>query len=109
MAGGFSRRQMTARRACRRPERTRDSHFSNGAPVTAAAIDPAGRRIVTGGRDGAVRVWRFDASELASYLRGATTACLATADRMKLLEEDERTARRAFESCERRNGRAPVR
>jgi WD40 repeat protein len=84
-------------------------NFSNVARVAAAAIDPAGRRIATGGRDGAVRVWRFDTSDLASYLRDATTACLAAADRKKLLEEDERNAQRAFESCEERNGRVPVR
>lgn len=77
----------------------------NGAPVEGVAFDPTGARVVTGGRDGAVRLWQIDTSDLVTYLRNATTACLSQADRVNWLEKSRDNARRAYDACEQRHGR----
>jgi WD40 repeat protein len=46
-------------------------HFADlhSAKMTAMAFDEAGRRLITGGNDGTVRVWNFSNGQLLKELR----------------------------------------
>ncbi len=81
----------------------------HGDPVVSVDFDADGTRIVTASFDGTARVWRITIGDLLDYIRSAVAAnCLKPADRVRLLAEDEREARRTWEACERRNDRTPA-
>lgn len=77
----------------------------NGDIVTGVAFLPDGRLATSAGTT--VKLWSLDWRKLVASLRAATTACLPPAERIKYLDEPEATARAAWETCERRYGRAP--
>jgi WD40 repeat protein len=73
--------------------------------VTGVAFLPDGRLATSG--DSTVRLWLLDWRELVASLRAATTACLTPDQRVASLRQSPESARAAWESCERRYGRAP--
>jgi len=76
------------------------------ALVSAVAFTPDGRRLATASSDATARLRLIDWGELVHALRAATTACLTPDQRVTYLDESRRKARAAWESCERRFGRA---
>jgi WD40 repeat protein len=78
------------------------------AQVSGVAFTPDGRRLATASSDGTARLRLIDWGELVHALRAATTACLTLDQRVTYLDESPNKARAAWESCERRFGRAPL-
>jgi WD40 repeat protein len=77
------------------------------ALVSSVAFTPDGRRLATASSDATARLRLIDWGELVRVLRGTTTACLTADQRVNYLDESPEEARAAWESCERRFGRAP--
>jgi len=44
------------------------------AEITAMSFDPSGRRLITGGRDGTVKIWNFNNGACLSVLHNEDTA-----------------------------------
>jgi WD40 repeat protein len=83
--------------------------LSHGAePVMAAAFDSADSQVVTGTREGVVRLWRVTLPALTQYLHAATTACLTPAMRVQFLDETDAQAVSTYTACENRYGRTPT-
>jgi WD40 repeat protein len=74
--------------------------------LTAAAFSPDGARVVTASTDRTARVWAYTADRLQEAIASLTHACLDARFRESYLDESPRAARRGFEQCEGRYGRA---
>ena len=44
------------------------------AEITAMSFDPSGRRLITGGRDGTIKIWNFNNGACLSVLHNEDTA-----------------------------------
>jgi WD40 repeat protein len=77
-------------------------------PVLAAAFDPSDAHIVTGTREGVVRLWRVTLPALTEYVTTVSRACLTPGMRVQHLGESEEQARSAYERCERSYRRTPI-
>lgn len=48
------------------------------AEITAMSFDPSGRRLITGGRDGTIKIWNFNNGACLSVLHNEDTAEVRT-------------------------------
>jgi WD40 repeat protein len=74
--------------------------------VQSVSFTPDGRWLATTAEgDPIAHLWLVDWAELTTALRAATNACLTLEQRTTDLDESPETARAAWASCQRRNGR----
>jgi len=69
-------------------------------PLVAALFSSDARHLLTGSRDGRVRLWRLDFRDLVDAMRRNVKSCLSVSDRMVFLRESQAAATRAYSTCE---------
>lgn len=74
---------------------------------SALAFAPDGSRLAVDGADG-VRIWPLRWSDAMRALAASSSACLSEDKRRLFLDQTARTARAAWEACERAHGRQPA-
>jgi hypothetical protein len=71
-------------------------------------FSPDGTMAITSSREGTTRVWLRTWRGVLDRLATATTACLLSTDRQRLLDEPAGTADARAAACERAHGRVPI-